>query len=159
MNHVVLVEYCSWNWTTSWCLEFQENQFFLHVMVLELSLHVHWKWLAEIRSVDFMFLKDHVGRFHVMSQQPMCSKTMKMRPCWCSKRILRKRFFVNAFFFFQLICIDAGHVGENALNLSIFPKSVTQAFSERKLLFKSLIEKKGSMALHDVGWNVGVLCL
>ena len=101
-------------------------------------------------------LKGHVGRFHVMSQQTWCSKTMKRRLCWCSKRILRKPY---RFLLLQLICIDAGHVGKNALNHSIFPKSVTQAFSERKLLFKSLIEKKGSMALHVIGWNVGVLCL
>ena len=65
---------------------------------LELSIHVHCKWLAEIKSLDLMFLKGHVGHFHVMSQQTWCSKTMKRRPCWCSKRILRKLFFVNAFF-------------------------------------------------------------
>ena len=38
-------------------------------------------------------VKGHVGRFHVMSQQPWCSKTMKRRPCWRRKRILRKPFF------------------------------------------------------------------
>ena len=36
--------------------------------------------------------------------------------------------FCERFLLFQLICIDAGHVGENALTHSIFPKSVTQAF-------------------------------
>ena len=51
-----------------------------------------------IKSVDLIFLKGHVRRFHVMPQQPWCSKRLKRRPCWCPKRILRRLFFVNAFF-------------------------------------------------------------
>ena len=101
-----------------------------------------------IKLVDLMFLKGHVGRFHVMVFQNNEKEAMLV-----SQTNPRKPFFVNAFFCSSVFCIDAGHVGENALNHSIFPKSVTQAFSERKLLFKSLIEEKRSMALHVIGWN------
>ena len=50
-----------------------------------------------------------------------CSKTMKRRPCWCSKPILWELVILNVLFlckrflFFQYICIDFGHASENAL--------------------------------------------
>ena len=46
MNYVVLLEYCSWNWLTSWCSVFKKINPFCMLYVRELSIHVHCKWLA-----------------------------------------------------------------------------------------------------------------
>ena len=44
-------------------------------------------------------------------------KTIKRRPCRCSKPILWElnSFLIKRFLLFQYICIDVGHVSENAL--------------------------------------------
>ena len=45
-------------------------------------------------------------------------KTMKRWPCGCPKTNpvgVELFSYANAFFLFQYICIDAGHVSENAL--------------------------------------------
>ena len=61
-----------------------------------------------------------IARFHMTSRRPYCcSKTIKRRPFWYSKLILWE---LNCFLLLTLsfvlileICIDAGHVSENAI--------------------------------------------
>ena len=46
VNHVVLLEYCSWNWMTSWCWVLKKiNPFGRYVK--KLLIHVHCTWLDE----------------------------------------------------------------------------------------------------------------
>ena len=44
---VVLVEYCSWNWTKCWYTGFSRMSIPFARYVKELSIHVHCTWLAE----------------------------------------------------------------------------------------------------------------
>ena len=67
---------------------------------------------------SFLLLTQEDNRaFHMTSRQPYwCCETMKRWPCWCPKPILLE---LNSFLVLTLsfvpICIDAGHVSENAL--------------------------------------------
>ena len=49
MDHVVLVEYCSWNWTTS-CVGFSRKSVLFAHIVKELSIQVHCTWLNESKN-------------------------------------------------------------------------------------------------------------
>ena len=56
------------------------------------------------------------------SWQPYwCSKTMKRRPCLCTKTILWElnSFLMQMLSFVPMNCIDAGHESESALVLAI----------------------------------------
>ena len=74
------------------------------------------------KGFAFVFaLVKSIECFHVTSRPPYWfPKTMKRRPC--SKLVLceTKFSYANAFFLFQKICLDAGHVSENALYIGRF---------------------------------------
>ena len=72
----------------------------------------------------------YIERFYVTSRPPyLCSKTMKRRPCWCSKAVLslscesRTLFRMLKLSFVPTNCVTAGHVTEDDL-LKMIPRCV-----------------------------------
>ena len=56
-----------------------------------------------------------VERFHVTSWRPMILVFRNIETTFIPQMLLFETNLVKAFFLFQSICIDAGHVSENAL--------------------------------------------
>ena len=84
----------------------------------------HFHLFSRAFAFCLSFPNLHIERIHMTSRRPYWfSKTMKRRPCWCSKQNLwglDSFLYVKNFFCSHKFCIDAGYVSEYLYNTRTF---------------------------------------